>query len=255
MEYFIFYLKEIYERLINVLNNPKSDYHSRINGLECLKIIAKKLQKIDDEILGYHLTEIIFTLQNACKDRVHKVQLAGISALKEWREIEEFFFKNKKNYKNNKNLSDNEYNLEEKLKKEKEQDINNLKYNKDTDLIQGKMNKLNILRNLSKLNKHENKRISYSPGIIKEEICKKGIGNVLKISNLLKNFQKEKLTINPNRSKSNPKSFKISPPKNKLIESVENYLTYLFEEYQDRNPFSLVHLNYFFDFSLFHLLY
>ena len=86
------------------------------------------------------------------------------------------------------------------------------------------MNKLNILRNLSKLNKHENKRISYSPGIIKEEICKKGIGNVLKISNLLKNFQKEKLTINPNRSKSNPKSFKISPPKNKLIESVENYL-------------------------------
>jgi len=281
----MFYLKEIYERLINVLNNPKSNYCSRINSLECFKVIANKLKKIDDEILGYHLTEIIFTLQNACKDRVHKVQLAANSAIRDWREIEDIYERNKRKgkYDNNKNLAAKESNLFQIQNERNFQGDNNdrvqfenkSKNNKkiETKFNHGKMNKLNVLRKLSKLNKQdsennlqaENKKlfdeddnlkykrnnrnineffdmddlcfkdnnkinkkyINKYPDDVKEETYKKGIGNVLKLSNLLKNFQKENQDhlVNDFRSKSNPRSMnKVSPPKNKLLESVANYL-------------------------------
>lgn len=292
IDYFMFYLKEIYERLINVLNNAKSNYFSRINGLECFKIIAKKLKNIDDDILGYHLTEIIFTLQNACKDRVHKVQLAAYSAIKEWREIEEICEKKLKQMKkeNEKhiNLFDKEVNIfktepdnfmgnnisPENYDQKKINIKNNLNKltpkNKEVEpeLLKGRMNKLNLLRKLSKLNKHEsneNSKNNYNENKIKknrniddffkahsenqigknsksaeridgknkekEETLKKEIGNALKLSNLLRNFQKEN-SNHPNfnlqkdfRSKSNPRAFnKISPPKNTLLESVANYL-------------------------------
>ena len=72
------------------------NYISKINALECFKIIGKKLKKVKDEILGYHLTEILFCLENACKDRVHKVQLAANSAYKDWVEIEDVHLQNKK---------------------------------------------------------------------------------------------------------------------------------------------------------------
>jgi len=276
----MFYLKEIYERLINVLNNPKSNYCSRINSLECFKLIAKKLKNIDDEILGYHLTEIIFTLQNACKDRVHKVQLAANSAIKDWREIEEIYEKNKKKgkYDRQKNLSDKEANLF-KIQKENNFEGNNYckedygnvnvnynNYNNNKEVFEnkkGKMNKLNVLRNLSKLNKQDSnnsnrinteeddflkqRRNKNTRNIneffkmddlkdknnfkksenFKDETYKKGIGNVLKLSNLLRNFQKENKNniLNDLRSQSNPRAAsKISPPKNKLLESVANYL-------------------------------
>jgi len=162
----MFYLKEIYERLINVLNNSKSNYCSRINSLECFKLIAKKLKNIDDEILGYHLTEIIFTLQNACKDRVHKVQLAANSAIRDWREVEEIYEKNKKKgkYDKKKDLSDKETNLFIIQKEHNFQGNNNCTEDfengiKNKEILKnykkGKMNKLNVLRNLSKLNKQD----------------------------------------------------------------------------------------------------
>lgn len=268
----MFYLKEIYERLINVLNNSKSNYCSRINSLECFKLIAKKLKDIDDEIIGYHLTEIIFTLQNACKDRVHKVQLAANSAIKDWRHIEEIFERNKKKgkYDKQKNLYDKETNLfnmqiENNPKGNnycKEDFENDIKYKEiNNNYKKGKMNKLNVLRNLSKLNKQESnnsnginteeddffnrrknnrnineffkfdeikeKNKNKKSDIFKEETFKKGIGNVLKLSNLLRNFQKENNYNNSNnnfRSKSNPRMNKASPSKNKLLESVANYL-------------------------------
>lgn len=261
--------------------------------MECFKIIAKKLKNVQDEILGYHLTEIIFTLQNACKDRVHKVQLAGSSAIRDWRIIEEIFEKNKKKgkYDKQKILSDKETNL---FKLEKEynlqgdnfckEDYENKTNEKKHDFKIKNLNKLNVLRNLSKLNKQDSNsngnnkynsnfneninNINYEEDFFqkrrnnrnindfykldeiknrksnndlnrdenyknlisesnKEETFRKGIGNALKLSNLLKNFQKEnKIKIlKDNRSKSNPKSIqKISPPKNKLLESVANYL-------------------------------
>jgi len=268
----MFYLKEIYERLINVLNNSKSNYCSRINSLECFKLIAKKLKNIDDEILGYHLTEIIFTLQNACKDRVHKVQLAANSAIRDWREVEEIYEKNKKKgkYDKKKDLSDKETNLFIIQKEHNFQGKNNCREDfengiKNKEILKnykkGKMNKLNVLRNLSKLNKQDsnnsNRNNSEEDYIFmqrknnrnineffkmddikdknnfkksdnfKEETYKKGIGNVLKLSNLLRNFQKENKNniLNDIRSKSNPRNLsKISPVKNKLLESVANYL-------------------------------
>lgn len=259
-----------------MLNNPKSNYCSRINSLECFKLIAKKLKNIDDEILGYHLTEIIFTLQNACKDRVHKVQLAANSTIRDWREIEEIFEKNKKKgkYDKQRNLSDKEANLF-KIQNDNDYVPNNNcreefddEHKKNKEILanykKGKMNKLNVLRNLSKLNKldsnnnsnkmntdeddffkqrrnnnrnineffkfdeiKEKNNFKKSADNFKEETYKKGIGNVLKLSNLLKNFQKENKNniLNDLRSKSNPRAAnKISPPKNKLLESVANYL-------------------------------
>jgi hypothetical protein len=90
-ELFLNNLKETYERLIFTLNNQKTNYLTKIICLKIFTAIAIKLKLIADIIIGFYQEEIIFSLQNATKDRVHKVQVAANIALKEWMQLEEIF--------------------------------------------------------------------------------------------------------------------------------------------------------------------
>jgi hypothetical protein len=74
-----------------MLNNKKTSYQTKISCLKVLTVIAKKLKGFADIIIGFYQSEIIFTLQNASKDRIHKVQLAANEALREWNELGEIY--------------------------------------------------------------------------------------------------------------------------------------------------------------------
>ena len=59
--------------------------------IECCKtfgIIANKLKPVADLVIGYFQKDVMYTLQNASKDRIHKVQIAGNEAWKQWTELE-----------------------------------------------------------------------------------------------------------------------------------------------------------------------
>jgi hypothetical protein len=77
------------------------------------------------------------------------------------------------------------------------------------------MNKLNMLRNLSKMNK-EKRDENVASDNMKDEIYKRGIGNVLKLSNFLKN-KKDNATANPLPAR------KMSPT-SMVKESIKNYI-------------------------------
>jgi hypothetical protein len=84
-------LKEIYERLIILINNKKTSYQTKITCIRVLGIIGTKLKSSADFIIGFYQAEIIYTLENACKDRIHKVQISAGEALRIWRELEDIF--------------------------------------------------------------------------------------------------------------------------------------------------------------------
>jgi len=173
-ESFINHLNEIYERLIMCLNFKKTNYQTKIISLKIFAQIGKKLKSYVNILIGFYYKEIILTLENCSCDRIHKVQIAANEALKEWRELQE---------------------IHEELEKKKTQ-INQEagKMNKEDLIINyGKMDKFNLLRNLSKMskkseeNKNQNNTFNYLTENLKDEIYKKGIGSVLKLSNYLKN--------------------------------------------------------------------
>jgi hypothetical protein len=74
-----------------MLNNKKTSYQTKISCIRVLKIIPQKLKGFAELVIGFYQSEIIYTLQNACKDRIHKVQLAANEALREWIELEEIY--------------------------------------------------------------------------------------------------------------------------------------------------------------------
>jgi hypothetical protein len=223
---FINHLKEIYERLVFTLNNSKTSYQTKIVCLNIFTFIAKNLKNVVNLIIGYYQTEIILTLQNCTSDRVHKVQVAANEALKEWRKIEK---------------------IHEEMEKKKMrvgEGINNFNHPLDPlgenifiDEGVKKMDKLNLLRNLSKMNKNNsfsnlkaseiNKRDSDPYTVLtenfKEEIYKKGIGNVLKLSNFIKNKNNQDLRPSSSLSNLNRNKKSLSPAK-QVKEDINNYL-------------------------------
>ena len=70
-----------------MINNSKN-YLTRIEACKAFGIIANKLKSVADLVIGFFHKDIIYTLQNASKDRVHKVQIAGNDALRQWHELE-----------------------------------------------------------------------------------------------------------------------------------------------------------------------
>jgi hypothetical protein len=74
-----------------MLNNKKTSYQTKISCCRVLGLIGRRLKSLAELIIGFYQSEIIFTLQNACKDRVHKVQVAASEALREWMELEDIY--------------------------------------------------------------------------------------------------------------------------------------------------------------------
>lgn len=225
-ENFINYLKEIYEKLVFTLNNSKTNYQTKIICLNIFTYIGKNLKNVVNLIIGYYQNEITLTLQKCTSDRVHKVQIAAIEALNEWRELEKIHEEiEKKKMRVGEGI--NIYNHH----------IDQLKDNVIVDENIKKMDRLNLLRNLSKINKNNsytnlnigeiNKKNSDPYTILtenfKEEIYKKGIGNVMKLSNFIKN--KNNQDFRPSSSLSNLyRSKKTLTPVKQVKEDINNYL-------------------------------
>lgn len=214
-------LKEIYDRALTILNRNnanKYNYLTKVNCLNILGLIAEKCKSVADISIGYYQKDIIKAIEFNTKDKMAKVQQAAINALNSWQELAIIHqdIENKKTVMTNNNISPSKDNF-----------VINSK-NENNGMVK-KMDKFTYLRNLAKLAKIENKKIDYDtelPDKMREEVYKKGIGNILKLSNFLKNKNNNvKPSAAGNLLKSN-NSFKKTNKDNKIRNEINEYLKY-----------------------------
>ena len=227
-------LKEIYDRTLGVLckaNAGKYNTLTKINCLNILGLIAQKCKGIADISIGYYQNDIIKVIEYNTKDKVYKVQCAANEALKNWNELTVIY----------KDLDNKKSQMVEgtDLAKTKEEYLNKGENTKEGTYVK-KMNKFNFLRNLAKMAKIENKKVDYDtelPEKMREEVYKKGIGNILKLSNFLKyknNISKDNLL---NRSGSSKKK-----QKNRIKNEINDYLKYN-EQVKKYDSGNNIHIN------------
>jgi hypothetical protein len=142
-------LKEIYDKLTFTLYNTQN-YLTKIEVCKIFKGIACVLTNLSDSLIGFFNREVITALQFASKDKVHKVQQAGQEALNQWYVLESLFLE---------------------IEKKKSQLKNTFCHEEISS--KPSSNKLNILRNLSKLNKYN------TNDNVKQEIYSKGSNRII----------------------------------------------------------------------------
>ena len=168
------YINELYQRFIIILckvNRNKYNYLTKIFCLNILSLIAEKVKNNKEIIKDFYEENMITIIESNSKDKVLKVQNAAKEALINWYELKEKFEeKDLKKSENNLN-EDNENEIKINLKSKNQ-----------------KMDKLNFLRDLARMAKTENNKVDYDselPEKMKEEVYKKGIGNILQLSRFL----------------------------------------------------------------------
>ena len=215
-------LKEIYDRTLGVLckaNAGKYNTLTKINCLNILGLIAQKCKGIADISIGYYQNDIIKVIEYNTKDKVYKVQCAANDALKNWKELTVI----------HKDLDDKKSKLVEggDLAKTKEDYLSKGENTKEGTYIK-KMDKFNFLRNLAKMAKIENKKVDYDtelPEKMREEVYKKGIGNILKLSNFLKYKNNNKNNVSKDNSLNRSGSSKRKQ-NNRIKNEINDYLKY-----------------------------
>ena len=215
-------LKEIYDRTLGVLckaNAGKYNTLTKINCLNILGLIAQKCKGIADISIGYYQNDIIKVIEYNTKDKVYKVQCAANDALKNWKELTVI----------HKDLDDKKSKLVEggDLAKTKEDYLSKGENTKEGTYIK-KMDKFNFLRNLAKMAKIENKKVDYDtelPEKMREEVYKKGIGNILKLSNFLKYKNSNKNNVSKDNSLNRSGSSKRKQ-NNRIKNEINDYLKY-----------------------------
>ena len=196
------YLNELYQRIYFILsknNQNKFSYLTKNFCLNILSLIANKVKTIADISIGFYQEDILKVIEFNTKDKVIKVQNAAKEALINWIELKKIYqeIDSKKREINvdmkNLNLYKNNY-YDKK---------------KEGGHYVKKMDKLNFLRNLAKMAKIENNKVDYNtelPETMKEQVYKKGIGNVLQFSNFLSKVNnKSESNIMRNSAKRNQK--------------------------------------------------
>lgn len=187
-EYFSNNFKELYEKLVFVLDNTKSFDNSKINCCRLLKLIGEKIKISYKNLIGFYISDITNALKNTTKDRVHKVQLAARDALKIWIEVEKINADSelkKMNVVIERGKNDDIEDLKKKIINKLDQnDIEEPNQNANSIFNYNNQNKLNLLRNLSKINNADSKDryISNYSNLSKEQLFKKGVTNMLRIS-------------------------------------------------------------------------
>ena len=205
-ETFVSYLKEIYDKTITILckaNALKYNAQSKINCLNILSLIAQKCKSVADTTIGYYQNDIMKVIEFNTRDKIHKVQIAANDAYKSWKELSVIYNdlerkkvlmdegglkKTKEEYLNN---IINNGQQQQQQQKEEEKDVNgegNNNKGMSSNYVK-KMDRFNFLRNLAKMAKIENKKVDFDtelPEKMRDEVYKKGIGNILKLSNFLK---------------------------------------------------------------------
>ena len=205
-ETFVSYLKEIYDRTITILckaNALKYTAQSKINCLNILTIIAQKCKSVADTTIGYYQNDIMKVIEFNTRDKIHKVQIAANDAYKSWKELSVIYNdlerkkvlmdegglkKTKEEYLNSIIVSSNNVQQQKEEEKDVNDEINNNNKVMSSNYVK-KMDRFNFLRNLAKMAKIENKKVDFDtelPEKMRDEVYKKGIGNILKLSNFLK---------------------------------------------------------------------
>ena len=194
-------LPDIYEKIIIVLNS-KAHFLTKISCIKNLEIIASKLLSNKDLNTGNVQSEIIFTLEKLSSDKQDKVRVASSRALKLWNKVEE-------KYKDAKaKLIKIEQNKEKEFKEAARKDCidggksgKDLKKNASSSNLISRENstsnnfsKLKMLRDLNKINKSQEKKEKNSSSLDtdrnkedqwtkdSQEVYRKGIGNIIKMS-------------------------------------------------------------------------
>ena len=196
------YLNELYQRIYFILsknNQNKFSYLTKNFCLNILSLIANKVKTIADISIGFYQEDILKVIEFNTKDKVIKVQNAAKEALINWMELKKI------------------YQEIDSKKREINVDMKNLNLDKNNYYDKKKegghyvkkMDKLNFLRNLAKMAKIENNKVDYNtelPETMKEQVYKKGIGNVLQFSNFLSKVNnKSENNIMRNSAKRNQK--------------------------------------------------
>ena len=152
-------LKEIYEKLIKVLENPKSYDNSKISCIGIFKVIGTKLLTNSSQIIGFYICDVVQCLKNMTKDRIYKIQVASRDALKVWIEVEKLnsaLDLKKTSLKNESQYDNFKKGLLKSINTTDNQDKGNISSLMNNVLNYSNQNKLNLLRNLSKYNKDSN---------------------------------------------------------------------------------------------------
>ena len=151
--YFTEKLKEIYEKLIKVLENPKTLDNSRLSCCRIFKALGDKLMEAkNNQPLGFYICDVLQALRNATKDRIHKIQVAGREALRIWLDLEKISNEleaKKTNLVVGKEDNEKYEDFKSRILKSVTQGGGDV----STMLNYSNHNKLSLLRNLSKMNK------------------------------------------------------------------------------------------------------
>ena len=149
-------IKSVIPIFINILcTNDASIYLTKIEICSILSHLGIKIAKVNDAetTKSFNVNDIIAALTYATKDRVSKVQVAANESLYYWKC------------------------LDPNVEKENE--------------MKPKMSKLNLLRNLSKINKEKN--IMMTPKEVRKQIYEVGIGKFLRTASYIGNREEENL--------------------------------------------------------------
>jgi hypothetical protein len=174
------HLNEIYDKIIKNLKESASQIYLVLFILKKLKIeccnilnhIATSCEKNKDNKKLFYRSDIIKSLEFSCKDRVKKVQLIANQTLKLWQEV----FREKIN---NEEIPNDDI-VENDNEKIKNSEITELKGNAENS---NKLSKLNMLRNMSKIKKQSEQESNNL--LTNDDIYEKGIGSVIRTNNFL----------------------------------------------------------------------
>ena len=175
---FNYYLKELYNKLILIMNQKNFNYKGIISALNIFSLIADKLMDSKNREIGYYQQDVFDSIKNMTTDRVHKVQLAAKETLNKWKILKEI------------NNNENEGKEKELFDEDSLEDDNNV------NIIENKNNIFNQNNNINKANSNFKKKIKNDPfkyAYIDERDYKiKKIVNKVKERNRYKNLYNEK---------------------------------------------------------------
>lgn len=84
-KFFVGCLTEVFSKIREILNDDRIPvYQDKVEVLNLLSILGYSLDAVADLVNKYYLNDVMITVDNACKDRVAKVQQAARNAKEVW---------------------------------------------------------------------------------------------------------------------------------------------------------------------------
>ena len=201
-ENFNYCLKDIYNKLLNILDKKNLNYKLYISVLNIFNIIGEKLLELNyNIILEYFQYNIINKLNYFTKDRIHKIQIAARLALNKWKELEKIYNREeegKNNYVNNNINKNNKYNFKQNKinnKIDNKREFNN-KFNKKQIKYNNELKRSKSIDNFDKISDNffnENRdRENKIKQILKKNNLDTNIKNNINIENTDYIYKEEK---------------------------------------------------------------